>query len=217
MRQGKSVIYESFISAMLKKILQILLSSTALTFIITGCDNRSFNPPSDEDMIRNFHAHEDAFNEIVEILPKCPYGDIYPPFYPIERAKDSLCLASLGPDMCDRLDSLLDAVGCERVYFKSRHTLWQIKHRDYDSIPPVEELPDTIVSSVYIMYYCAGWSIGPSVDKQYVYKPENQSTDICDGDLNKLIEQVDADTGSPGGMASKHIKGDWYIELWYDK
>ena len=91
--------------------LQVLLPATVVAFIAVGCGNRSFNPPSDEDMIRNFYAHEDAFNEITEILLNCPYGDIYPPFYPIGSATDSLCLASLGNEKCTRLDSLLASVG----------------------------------------------------------------------------------------------------------
>ncbi len=49
-------------------------------------------------MIRNFHAHEDAFHEIAGILSDCPYGSTYPPFYPVERAEDSLCLANLGSE-----------------------------------------------------------------------------------------------------------------------
>lgn len=196
---------------------QVLLSATVMAFMAVGCGNRGFNPPSDEDMIRNFHAHEDAFNEIAEILPNCPYGDIYPPFYPIERATDSLCLSSLGDKRCARLDALLASVGGKKVYFKSRHTLWQIEHGDYNSIPPIKELPDTIASGISIIYYSAGWSIGPSVDKQYVYKPESDSTDTADYELNDLIGIISNDPKTPGGMASKHIKGNWYIELWYDK
>lgn len=75
---------------MASRFLQVLLSATVVAFIAVGCGNRGFNPPSDEDMIHNFYAHEDAFNEITEILLNCPYGDIYPPFYPIGSATDSL-------------------------------------------------------------------------------------------------------------------------------
>ena len=92
---------------MASRFLQVLLSATVVAFIAVGCGNRGFNPPSDEDMIHNFYAHEDAFNEITEILLNCPYGDIYPPFYPIGSATDSLCLSSLGNEKCTRLDSLL--------------------------------------------------------------------------------------------------------------
>ena len=63
---------------MASRFLQVLLSATVVAFIAVGCGNRGFNPPSDEDMIHNFYAHEDAFNEITEILLNCPYGDIYP-------------------------------------------------------------------------------------------------------------------------------------------
>lgn len=128
---------------MASRFLQVLLSATVVAFIAVGCGNRGFNPPSDEDMIHNFYAHEDAFNEITEILLNCPYGDIYPPFYPIGSATDSLCLSSLGNEKCTRLDSLLASVGGRRLYFKSRHTLWQIEHGDFSSIPPIEELPPT--------------------------------------------------------------------------
>ena len=131
---------ESRLSAMASRFLQVLLSATVVAFIAVGCGNRGFNPPSDEDMIHNFYAHEDAFNEITEILLNCPYGDIYPPFYPIGSATDSLCLSSLGNEKCTRLDSLLASVGGRRLYFKSRHTLWQIEHGDFSSIPPLEEL-----------------------------------------------------------------------------
>lgn len=34
---------------------------------------------------------------------------------------------------------------------------------------------------------------------------------------NDQIEIVNDDPKTPGGMASKQIKGDWYIELSYDK
>lgn len=193
-----------------------ILQATALIFMTAGCGIRGFNPPSDEDMIRNFHAHEDAFDEIATILPNCPYGDTYPPFYPIERTEDSLCITSLGAEKCARLNSLLAAIGSERVHFTSRHTVWQIEHGNYDSIPPVEELPDTVVSRLTITYYGAGWSIGPSVDKDYVYRQTTDSTDTPDIELNEVFEMIRNDPG-PGGMASKHIKGNWYIELWYDK
>lgn len=184
--------------------------------MVVGCRNRGFNPPSDEDMIRNFHAHECAFGEIAEILSNCPYGDTYPPFYPIESSEDSLCIASLGPEKCAHLDSLLAAVGSDRVYFRSRHSLWQIEHSDFHSIPPIEELPDTIVAGVTIIYYADGWSIGPSVYKEYVYSQKNDST-CTDMELNGLIEIFNDNPKVPDGMASKHIKGNWYIELWYDK
>ena len=100
---------------MASRFLQVLLSATVVAFIAVGCGNRGFNPPSDEDMIHNFYAHEDAFNEITEILLNCPYGDIYPPFYPIGSATDSLCLSSLGNEKCTRLDSLLASVGGRRL------------------------------------------------------------------------------------------------------
>lgn len=202
---------------MASRFLQVLLSATVVAFIAVGCGNRGFNPPSDEDMIRNFYAHEDAFNEITEILLNCPYGDIYPPFYPIGSATDSLCLSSLGNEKCTRLDSLLASVGGRRLYFKSRHTLWQIEHGDFSSIPPIEELPDTIVPSISIIYYSASWSVGPSVDKQYAYRFAEDSTYAVNWELNDLIELVRNDPDAPGGMASRHIEGDWYIELWYDK
>ena len=204
-------------SSDMAKIFLKILQATTLTFMAVGCGNRGFNPPSDDDMLRNFHAHEYAFDEIAKILSNCPYGDTYPPFYPIENVEDSLCIASLGPEKCAHLDSLLAAVGSERVYFRSRHSLWQVEHRDFHSIPPVEELPDTVVAKVTVTYYADGWSIGPSVSKEYVYNQKNDSTGIWDIELNGLIEMLNNDPEVPGGMASKHIKGNWYIELWYDK
>ncbi len=201
---------------MAKRFLQALLSATALVSTVAGCGGGGFHPPSDEEMIRNFYAHEEAFVEIAGILSACTYGDTYPPFSPIEHDEDSLCLASLGPDRCARLDSLLDTIGCERVRFISRHSLWQQEHRDYDSIPPVGELPDTVVSRVYFTYYAAGWSIGPSVDKEYVYDPEYPVADIGDGDLNGLYEQARADA-KPYLIVSKPIKDGWHIELLYDR
>ena len=127
---------------MASRFLQVLLSATVVAFIAVGCGNRGFNPPSDEDMIHNFYAHEDAFNEITEILLNCPYGDIYPPFYPIGSATDSLCLSSLGNEKCTRLDSLLASVGGRRLYFKSRHTLWQIEHGDFNADKVIKALAE---------------------------------------------------------------------------
>lgn len=66
-------------------------------------------------------------------------------------------------------------------------------------------------------HYSAGWSVGPSVDKQYAYRFAEDSTYAVNWELNDLIEPVRNDPDAPGGMASRHIKGDWYIELWYDK
>lgn len=80
---------------MASRFLQVLLSATVVAFIAVGCGNRGFNPPSDEDMIHNFYAHEDAFNEITEILLNCPYGDIYPPFYPISGAQRIHCVCQV--------------------------------------------------------------------------------------------------------------------------
>lgn len=203
---------------MARKILQISLVVIALAFMVVKCGNsRGFNPPSDEDMIRNFHAHESVFNEIAKILSNCPYGSTYPPFYPIERAEDSLCLANLGSEKCARLDRLLAAVGSERVYFQSRHSFWQVEHHDYSSIPPVEELSDTIAPRISVIYYQAGWSIGPSLDKGYVYELAYTQTDTSAYDLNEIYEIIRNDPNMPGGGASKRIKGDWYIELSYDK
>lgn len=126
---------------MASRFLQVLLSATVVAFIAVGCGNRGFNPPSDEDMIHNFYAHEDAFNEITEILLNCPYGDIYPPFYPIGSATDSLCLSSLGNEKCTRLDSLLASVGGRRLYFKSRHTLWQMNMAILAQFLPLRNCP----------------------------------------------------------------------------
>lgn len=193
------------------------MAATLLAFMVMGCGNRGFNPPSDEDMIRNFHAHEDAFHEIAGILSDCPYGSTYPPFYPVERAEDSLCLANLGSEKCVWLDRLLAVVGGKRVYFRSRHSLWQIEHHDFHSIPPVDELPDTVPQSISVIYYQAGWSVGPSLDKVYLYNPANTPNDTSVYDLNEIYEIIRDDPNMPGGVASKRIKGDWYIELSYDK
>ena len=127
---------------MASRFLQVLLSATVVAFIAVGCGNRGFNPPSDEDMIHNFYAHEDAFNEITEILLNCPYGDIYPPFYPIGSATDSLCLSSLGNEKCTRLDSLLASVGGHTVQIgASPHTAKQVAEK-HQFCRPVSRLID---------------------------------------------------------------------------
>lgn len=145
---------ESRLSAMASRFLQVLLSATVVAFIAVGCGNRGFNPPSDEDMIHNFYAHEDAFNEITEILLNCPYGDIYPPFYPIGSATDSLCLSSLGNEKCTRLDSLLASVGGRRLYFKAGILCGRLNMAILAQFLPLRNCPTPLFQASLSLLFC---------------------------------------------------------------
>ena len=70
-------------------------------------------PPSDEEMTQHFLAHEAAFETLREVIARCPYGMYYPPY----DTQDTACLKGISTEDRHRLDSLLAAIGGERVFY----------------------------------------------------------------------------------------------------
>lgn len=70
-------------------------------------------PPSDEEMTQHFLAHEAAFETLREVIARCPYGMYYPPY----DTQDTACLKGISTEDRHRLDSLLAAISCERVFY----------------------------------------------------------------------------------------------------
>ena len=54
----------------------------------------------------------------------------------------------------------------------------------------------------------------PDPASAWVYMVRCADGSLYSGWTNDLARRLRA---HKGGMASRHIEGDWYIELWYDK
>lgn len=202
---------------MAKKKFQILLTSTVLAFILSGCGNRGFNPPSDEEMLRNFLAYEDEFNEKSRFC-RIVRTATYILHFTLLREQRILCvwqvLAQRNAPALTPCSMLSDA----RESFSQAAIAGGRLIIAISTPFLLSRLCATLLHQVsHSCIIVTGGLIGPSVDKTYEYKPDNQPADTCDGDLNKLIEIAAANSEILGITADKHIKGNWYIELFYDK
>lgn len=171
--------------------------------IIAGCSVPM--PPSDAEMIRHFNANEAAFNGIREVIARCPYGMYYPPY---NMQEDTACLKGVSIDDRKMLDSLLEAVGCERVFYYGKLAKKEamMKSGWYGH--------DTTYTSFSIPYFSHGYSVG-GTSKDFVYDPGLKGSKIrciteC-VDLNEIYLENCNDT-----TLYKRIKGDWYISLVHD-
>ena len=197
--------------------MNLIFAMLGIALLTAGCGRGLTPPPSDGEMLRHFAEHEAEFNEVVEILLGSGLEGVYPSRNLREDAGDSLFLARLGSDKCLRIDSLLTAIGVERVYFNSRIEIapYQLVSNN-DSIVEIREYPDTIFPHATLLYHSDGFSVGPSVDKSYSYNPSLDSLSCKNADLDSLFA---ARHSSKEGILSgeRHIKGNWYITLYYDR
>ena len=94
----------------IRKYIPILMWTALL--LAAGCGAPPV-PPSDEEMTQHFLAHEAAFETLREVIARCPYGMYYPPY----DTQDTACLKGISTEDRHRLDSLLAAISCERVFY----------------------------------------------------------------------------------------------------
>lgn len=171
--------------------------------LMAGCGATPV-PPSDEEMARHFFAHEAAFDSLREVIARCPYGMYYPPY----DTQDTACLKGLSMEDRHTLDSLLKAIGCERVFYygkeAKKEAMRKFGRNGYD----------TTYTSLSVPYFLHGYSIG-GTSKDFVYDPglrSNPTEQITEhGDLNEIYRRTYNDT-----TLYKRIKGDWYICLEHD-
>ena len=161
-------------------------------------------PPSDAEMERHFATHEAAFDGIREVIARCPYGMYYPPY----DTQDTACLK--GVSIADRhaLDSLLEAIACERVFYFGKAAKKEAMEKSgWNGY-------DTICTSLAIPYFSHGYSTG-GTSKDFVYDPglgSNPAKHVTEhGDLNEIYRRAYNDT-----TLYKRIAGDWYIRLAHD-
>ncbi len=157
-------------------------------------------PPSDEQMIAHFIQHEAAFEEIREIIFRCPYGMYYPPY---DKQQDTLCLKGISDEDQRRLDSLLMEIGSERIFYIGKKLKKAMCEKSG------ENSWDTTCTSFTISYYVHGYSIG-GTSKDFLYNPElkNKVTVSIteNGELNEIYSRNFCDT-----ILYKLIKNHWYI------
>ena len=94
----------------IRKNISVFMLSAVL--LMAGCGNPPM-PPSDAEMTRHFLTHEMAFDGIREVIARCPYGMYYPPY----DMQDTACLKGISMEDRHTLDSLLEAISCERVFY----------------------------------------------------------------------------------------------------
>jgi len=181
----------------IRKYISVFMLSAVL--LMAGCGDSPV-PPSDEEMTRHFLAHEAAFDGIREVIARCPYGMYYPPY----DMQDTACLKGVFMEDRHTLDSLLEAISCERVFYFGKKAKKESGWNGYD----------TTYTSFTIPYFSHGYSIG-GTSKDFVYDPglkdhpDGHVTE--DGDLNGTYRRTYDDT-----TLYKRITGDWYIRLEHD-
>lgn len=179
------------------RISPIILLISSL--FVTGCE---LSLPTDDEMIRHFTQHEAAFNEIRDIVTQRPYGRYYPPY-----RKDTLCgddllsVKELSEEHRLLLDSLLNEIGCERVFYWGKESLKEMGK-------------DTTKTEIYIPYFVYGLSIG-GTSKEFLYEPERDEERMPLTEPHLELNDVYRQTGSDTTLY-KSIKDNWYLMLDHD-
>lgn len=177
------------------RISSIILLASSL--FVTGCE---LSLPTDDEMIRHFTQHEAAFNEIRDIVTQRAYGRYYPPYRTDTLyGDDLLSVKELSGEHKLLLDSLLNEIGCERVFYLGKESLKEIGK-------------DTTKTRIYIPYFAYGLSIG-GTSKEFLYEPDRDRIPLTEQhlELNDVYRQTGNDT-----TLYKLIKDDWYIMLDHD-
>lgn len=101
------------------RISSIILLASSL--FVTGCE---LPLPTDDEMIRHFTLHKAAFNEIRDIVTQRAYGRYYPPYRTDTLyGYDLLSIKELSGEHKLLLDSLLNEIGCERVFLDQKRVI----------------------------------------------------------------------------------------------
>lgn len=165
---------------------------------IVGCGGSSI--PTDEEMIQNFFMHETAFDELYDIVSQRPCGRYYPPYnVSMLYGDDSASVEGLSEKEKSRLDSLLAAINCERIFYWTG-TIWCASE---GNVP---------YTSINIPYFSRGLSIG-GTSKEYVYEPHCSEKRMPLTDSSLELNDV---YGWRDTILYKSIKGNWYIMLLHD-
>ena len=165
---------------------------------MTGCE---LSLPTDEEMTRYFTQHEAAFNEIRNIVTQRTRGSYYPPYRTDTiYGDDSSSIEGMPEEHRLLLDSLLNEIGCERVFYPEKKL-------------PTGTDKDTRGITIRIPYFVYGLSIG-GTSKEFLYEPDRERIPATErySDLNDIYRR----TGGSDTTLYKPIKDGWYIMLDHD-
>ena len=165
-----------------------------ITGLFVSCGT-SVSPPTDDEMIQHFYAHESAFNQIKELVSMRPNSSYYPPYHP----NDTTCLAGISIPTQQALDSLLREIKCKRIFYAVK-----TGRQEYEKEMPEVEL--------CVQYFVSGYSVGGTT-KEFVYSTTvvKQFEVIENRELNSIYQEQYNDT-----ILYKSINGNWFIRLIYD-
>lgn len=174
------------------RISQIIILS--VTCLFTSCGT-SVVPPTDNEMIQHFYAHESAFNQIKDLISECPYNLYYPPYHP----NDTVCLIGISFPIKQKLDSLLSEIRGKRIFYTVK-----TGKQEYEKETPNVELS--------ILYFVSGYSVGGTT-KEFVYSTTvgKQFEVIENRELNNICQEQYNDT-----ILYKSINRNWFIRLIHD-
>lgn len=174
------------------RISQITILCITSLFISCGA---SEVPPTDNEMIQHFYAHESAFNQIKELVSMRPNSSYYPPYHP----NDTICLTEISIPTQKALDSLLVEIGCKRIFYAVK-----AGGQEYE-----KEMPDV---ELCVPYFVSGYSVGGTT-KEFVYSTTvgRQFEVIEDRELNNIYQEQYNDT-----ILYKSINENWFIRLVHD-
>lgn len=174
------------------RIPQVIILSVICLFASCGT---SVAPPTDNEMIQHFYAHESAFNQIKELVSMCPNNSYYPPYHP----NDTTCLAGISIPTQKALDSLLVEIRCKRIFYA-------VKARGQAD---EKEMPDV---ELCLQYFVSGYSVGGTT-KEFVYSTTvgKQFEVIENRELNHIYQERYNDT-----ILYKSINRNWFIRLIHD-
>lgn len=175
------------------RIPQIILLCISCIFV--SCGTSSTVPPTDDEMVQHFYAHESAFNQIKELISVCPNNSYYPPYH----LNDTICLIGMSTPMQKKLDSLLTEIGCKRIFYTIK-----AEKQVYEKETPNIELS--------IQYFVSGYSVGGTA-KEFVYSTiaGRLFPVIENRELNDIYQKQCNDT-----ILYKQIKENWFIRLIHD-
>lgn len=126
-------------TGILRGVIRHLAVVSLLAVLCAGCQPDA-KPPGEEWLRENFKAHESEFDEIAGIALSVPMDDsfVYPGYIngdTLTRTEpDSIFFAELGEAKRERLDSLLQAVGCRDLSASSANRNISLTCYRYGSI-----------------------------------------------------------------------------------
>ena len=200
----------------LKKMRTPIIILFLTSLLATSCGKPPI-PPTDEEMIRHFNAHEATFKKIYEIIANSSEGSFhYPPLFPDEiiisdsagqqsdisgksdNEQDTPIYGLLMPDRM-QLDSLLAEIGCGFILVDRQE----------------QKMTDSIKLNLVIPYYYSNGLAISGTSKKFLYNPDLRNHRIRfteHGDLNEICRRTYCDT-----TLYKPIKGNWYIKLDHER